>query len=103
DSQSSALTALHLPLALWLVVGVAYVAGDWRSDPGRMDFIPFTGEGFIYYVRIALGGGVLTAFTAYIFEEIGIDAGMFLEDWLLPCGAMAAFVVAAWLVEAKQS
>jgi hypothetical protein len=97
------LTAIHLPLALWLVVGVAYVAGDWRSGSGRMDFIRFTGEWFIYYVLIALGGGVLTAFTAYIFDEIGIDAGTFLETWLLPCGAAAAVVVAAWLVEAKQS
>ncbi|MGH3481582.1 MAG: permease prefix domain 1-containing protein, partial [Nocardioidaceae bacterium] len=39
DSQSLVLTAIHLPLALWLVVGVAYVGGDWRSDRRRMDFI----------------------------------------------------------------
>lgn len=43
DSQSVLLTAIHLPLALWLVVGFAYVGGDWRSDRKRMDFIRFTG------------------------------------------------------------
>ena len=102
-SQSIVLTAIHLPLALWFAVGVAYVAGDWRSDRARMDFIRFTGEGFIYYVLIGLGGGVLTGLTFGIFRAIGLDVQTFVSQWLLPCGAMAAIVVAAWLVEAKQS
>jgi hypothetical protein len=103
DSQSLVLTAIHLPLALWLVVGVAYVGGDWRSDRRRMDFIRFTGEWLIYFVLIGLGGGVLIAFTLGTFEAIGLDAERFIQSWLLPCGAMAAIIVAAWLVEAKQS
>jgi hypothetical protein len=103
DSQSIVLTAIHLPLALWLVVGVAYVGGDWRSDRRRMDFIRFTGEWLIYFILIALGGGVLTAFTVGTFDAIGLDAEGFINSWLLPCGAMAAVVVSAWLVEAKQS
>jgi hypothetical protein len=103
DSQSLVLTAIHLPLALWLVVGVAYAGGDWRSDRRRMDFIRFTGEWLIYLVLIGLGGGVLIAFTMGTFDAIGLDAGEFIESWLVPCGAMAAIIVAAWLVEAKQS
>ncbi|MGI5213788.1 permease prefix domain 1-containing protein [Plantactinospora sp. CA-290183] len=103
DSQTIALTAIHLPLALWLVVGVAYVGGDWRSDRRRMDFIRFTGEWLIYLALIGLGGGVLTAFTVGTFNAIGLDAEGFVESWLLPCGAMAAIIVSAWLVEAKQS
>jgi hypothetical protein len=102
-SQSVVLTAIHLPLALWLVVGVAYVGGDWRSGRRRMDFIRFTGEWLIYLALIGLGGGVLMAFTAGTFRAIGLDAEGFLQSWLLPCGAMGAVVVAAWLVEAKQS
>ncbi|MEE6261652.1 permease prefix domain 1-containing protein [Plantactinospora sonchi] len=103
DSQSVVLSTIHLPLALWLVVGVAYVGGDWRSDRRRMDFIRFTGEWLIYFALIGLGGGVLTAFTVGTFNAIGLDAEGFIQSWLLPCGAAAAVVVAAWLVEAKQS
>lgn len=103
DSQAIVLTAIHLPLALWLVVGVAYAGGDWRSDRRRMDFIRFTGEWFIYFVLLGLGGGVLTAVTIGTFAAIGLDAEDFVFSWLLPCGAMAGVVVAAWLVEAKQS
>jgi hypothetical protein len=103
DGSTEALTALHVPIALWLVVGVAYAGGRWSQVEGRMDFIRFSGELFIYYVLIALGGGVLTAFMVVLFESIGIDAESFIESWLLPCGAAGAVLVAAWLVEAKQS
>ena len=103
DSQSVVLTAIHLPLALWLVVGVAYAGGDWRSDRRRMDFIRFTGEWLIYFALLGLGGGVLMAFTAGTFKAIGLDAEGFIQSWLLPCGATAAVIVSAWLVEAKQS
>jgi hypothetical protein len=100
---TEALTALHLPIALWLVVGVAYAGGDWKQVARRMDFIRFSGELFIYFVLIALGGAVLLAFMAMIFRTIGIDVEPFFESWLLPCGATAAVVVASWLVQAKQS
>ncbi|MGH3941397.1 MAG: permease prefix domain 1-containing protein [Pseudonocardiaceae bacterium] len=102
-SQSVVLTSIHLPIALWLVVGLAYVADDWRSSRRRMDFIRFTGEWFVYLVLIALGGGVLIAFMFGTFEAIGIVPEQFITQWLLPCGVVAAVVVAGWLVEAKQS
>jgi len=101
--STEALTALHLPIALWLMVGIAYAAGRWSTVEGRMDFIRFSGELFIYFVLIALGGGVLAAFVVMIFEAVGIDAENFIQFWLLPCGAMGAVVIGSWLVEAKQS
>ncbi|MFE9202515.1 hypothetical protein [Micromonospora sp. NPDC007230] len=103
DSQSVVLTSIHLPIALWIVVGLAYVADDLRSSRRRMDFIRFTGEWFVYFVLIALGGGVLMAFMVGTFKAIGISPENFISQWLLPCGVVAAVVVAGWLVEAKQS
>jgi hypothetical protein len=97
------LTAMHLPIALWLVVGIAYAGGRWSEVAGRMDFIRFSGELFIYYVLIALGGIVLTGFMVAMFQAIGIDTEPFFERWMLPCGALGAVVIASWLVEAKQS
>lgn len=103
ESQSLVLTSIHLLIALWFVVGLAYTADDVRSPRRRMDFIRFTGEWFIYYVLIALGGGVLVAFLFGTFEAIGVSPDTFVAQWLVPCGAAAAVVVAGWLVEAKQS
>lgn len=102
DSQSVVLTAIHLMIALWFVVGLAYVADDLRSSRRRMDFIRFTGEWFVYFVLIALGGIVLIAFTFGTFRAIGVSPETFVVDWLIPCGAVAGAVVAGWLVEVKQ-
>ena len=103
DSDTLRLTVLHLPIALWLAVGFAYVRGRWFVDEGRMNFVRFSGELAIYYVLIALGGGVLTFFTMTMFLAIGMNAGWFVGPWLLPCGAAGAVIIGSWLVEAKQS
>ena len=103
DSHTSILTVLHLPIALWLAVGVAYAGGRWFAGSARMDFVRFSGELFIYYVLIALGGGVLTAFTMLMFNAIGMNVEWLAGQWIIPCGAMGAVIVGSWLVEAKQS
>jgi hypothetical protein len=77
------------------------MAGTIRSHERRMDFVRFTGEWFIYYVLIALGGGVLMGLTAGIFEPAGVDVDR-VAEWVLPAGAAGAVIVAAWLVESKQ-
>ena len=45
-----------------------------------MDFVRFTGELFIYYVLIALGGVVLIGFTVPCSEAIGIDWSTFVQS-----------------------
>ena len=95
------LVAAHLPVVLWLVVAYPYMSGVARSHERRMDFLRFTGEWFIYYVLIALGGGVLLALTALILEPTGVNTERVVE-WVLPSGAAGAVIVAAWLVESKQ-
>lgn len=49
-----------------------------------MDFIRFSGELFIYYALIALGGGVFTGILIALFEAIGINAESFAQLWLIP-------------------
>jgi hypothetical protein len=102
-SNTERLTALHLPIALWLVVGFAYVRSRWFADGGRMDFVRFSGELAIYYVLIALGGFVVILFTFMMFRAIDMNPDWFVAGWLIPCGAAGAVIVGSWLVEAKQS
>ncbi|MCR2765037.1 permease prefix domain 1-containing protein [Microbacterium sp. zg.B48] len=103
DGMTVFLASGHALIVLWLAVGLAYTGGVWRSDTLRMDFIRFTGEWVVYYTLIALGGAVLIALTLGVFGAIGVDAGGVIQDWILPCGAAGAVIVAAGLVEAKQS
>ena len=101
DSATELLVALHLPVVLWFAVAYPYMGGTLRSHERRMDFVRFSGEWFIYYVLIALGGGVLMGLTAAILEPAGIDFER-IAEWVVPSGAAGAVIVAAWLVEAKQ-
>jgi hypothetical protein len=102
QGSTEILTVLHLPLALWFLIGVVYTGDWWRSGSRRMDFVRFSGEFAIYYVLIALGGGVMTGFTVGMFSIIGLDIGWLAATWIIPCGAAGAVLVASWLVEAKQ-
>src|SRR5919106_1251460 len=101
DSATEVLVAVHLPVVLWFAVAYPYMGGTVRSHERRMDFVRFTGEWFIYYVLIALGGGVLMGLTAAILEPTGVDVDR-IAEWVLPSGAAGAVIVAAWLVEWKQ-
>lgn len=102
-SDTQVLTILHLPIALWLAVGFAYVRSRRFADDARMNFVRFSGELAIYYALIALGGGVFTGFTFMMFAAIDMKADWFVAGWLIPCGAAAAVIIGSWLVEAKQS
>ncbi|WP_374104844.1 permease prefix domain 1-containing protein [Nocardia sp. MH4] len=103
DGATEVIAAIHAPIALWFVIGLAYVGGDWRSDRRRMDFIRFTGEWFVYLTLLALGGGVLIGLTVGAFGTLDLNIEPFIEDWVLPFGVAGAVIVAAWLVEAKQN
>ncbi|SDD86738.1 permease prefix domain 1-containing protein [Rhodococcus tukisamuensis] len=103
EGSTEIIAAIHVPVVLWFAVGLAYVGGEWRSDRRRMDFIRFTGEWVVYLTLLALGGGVLIGLTVGAFTSLGTDMEWVIEDWVLPFGAAGAVIVAAWLVEAKQS
>ena len=101
--QTEMLVGIHLPVFLWFVVGAAYLGGTRRMSGRRMDFVRFTGEWAIYWVLLALGGGVLTGLTALVLAPIVPDAIDEMTRWVIPSGGAAAVIVAAWLVEAKKS
>ena len=101
DSATELLVVSHLPVVLWFALAYPYTGAMLRSHERRMDFVRFTGEWVIYFVLIALGGGVLFGLTGAILEPIGVDVEV-VAEWVLPTGAAGAVIVSAWLVESKQ-
>ncbi|MEQ8236089.1 MAG: permease prefix domain 1-containing protein [Syntrophomonadaceae bacterium] len=97
------LSGLHLPMFLWLLVGVAYIGQGWRESRGRMNFIRFTGEAFIYGVLILAGVMVVGLIMMLIFSAIQIDLEIFFGEYYIIYGACAAALTSIYLVEAKKS
>jgi hypothetical protein len=102
QSATEILVMAHLPVVLWFVVAYSYMGGTINSHERRMDFVRFTGEWAIYYVLIALGGGVLLGLTGLILQPISNELPEQVIEWVMPMGVAGAVIVAAWLVESKQ-
>src|SRR4051812_31397384 len=101
DAPPELRVAAPPPVVLWFAAAYPYMSGTVRSHERRMDFVRFTGEWAIYFVLIALGGGVLLALTGAILDPIGVDIGR-IAEWVVPSGAAGAVVVAAGLGGCQQ-
>lgn len=100
-SSTETLATVHLPILLGAAVAVPY-CGGWSCVAERgMEFVRFTGEWFVYYVLIALGGGVLMGLTGAVLVPAGVDVES-VVGWVVPAGAAGAVLIAAWLVETRQ-
>jgi hypothetical protein len=95
------LAIAHLPVALWAVVGYAWLGADLRGSDGRMALVRSSGSWFVTYVLFALGGGVLVGLTLALLAPTGLLDAEQLVPWVLPSGAAGAVVIAAWLVETR--
>jgi hypothetical protein len=107
-ADTEALLVLHLPIALWLLVGIAYAGSRWKGVAGRMDFIRFTGEFVIYYVLIAFDLVLVVVLGLLLYSISARDpaAGTGIFDVLqvvLVASALVADAVALWAIVARIS
>ncbi len=100
--HTQVLAALHVPIALLLLLMALYTGPGWRRPNLRLDFVRFAGEVFIYSVLLALGGMVLIGVAGGMFSLVGIDITPLIVNWLAVFGCCGVMVVAAYLVEKKK-
>ncbi|PYJ59203.1 MAG: hypothetical protein DME24_13585 [Verrucomicrobia bacterium] len=106
--STEALSALHLPMALWFAVGIAYAGARWRQVAGRMDFIRFSGELFIYYVLIGFDLLLALILGLLLYSISARDPrqppGTFdVVQVVLVISALLADAVALWAIAARIS
>jgi hypothetical protein len=100
--HTEVLAALHVPIALLLLLMALYAGPGWRRSNLRLDFVRFAGEVFIYAVLIVLGGLVLVGVAGAIFTLVRIDITSLILNWVAVFGGCGVAVVAAYLVEKKK-
>ncbi len=102
--STGGLTTAHAPIVLWAAVGFVLVGGRWKSHRERMRLVRFSGELFIHFVLVWLGGMVLAGLSFFLFGAIGVEAReWFIEQWLVPSGAAGAIVLAVFLVHGRRA
>lgn len=92
------LAYIHLPMLMWFIYGIVWSGFDLRDHDKRIDFIRHNGDLAITYALIAAGGGFLTLITVGLFNSIGLDITEFYAENIVFAGAVAAPVVAAYLI-----
>ncbi|RMH64443.1 MAG: hypothetical protein D6685_06775 [Bacteroidetes bacterium] len=98
DSDTLLLTWMHLPLALWLTVGLAYTGARYREREPWMNYLRLNGETLVYAAIIGLAGLLLSGITVGLFAAIGISVeDLWFTPYLVGYGAAAIPVVAAYL------
>lgn len=98
QNDSILLAYIHLPIFLWVVVGLAFTGNEFRRGSARLAFLKFNGEFGILYAIMAISGGLLTALTMQLFRFVGMDIAEFYFRNVVLFGAAALAVVATYLV-----
>lgn len=93
------LVYIHLPIMMWFIYGIVYTGFDHKSLNKRISFIRHNGDLAIFYALIAIAGGILSGITIGLFEAIGLKIAEFYSKNIILTGAVAAPVVAAYLIE----
>ncbi len=66
------LAYLHLPIFLWVLLGLAFTGNEYPKGSTRLAYLKFNGEFCILYASMAISGMLLTALTMQLFRFAGL-------------------------------
>ncbi|MFK2793697.1 DUF4153 domain-containing protein [Bacillus cereus] len=96
--DSTILAYLHLPIFLWVLVGLAFTGNEYLKGSTRLAYIKFNLEYCLLYGSMAVSGMILAVFTMRLFSFVDLDIGEFYFSNVVLFGAAALAIVAAYLV-----
>ena len=98
ESDTVTLSLLHSPLLFWCLFCLSFVSFDHKNIVKGIDFIRLNGDLIIMTGLILIAGGMLTGITIGLFSVIDIDIVDFYFEYVALTGAVAAPVVAFYLI-----
>ena len=85
------LANIHVPILLWLLVGLAFSGAAFRQTNIRVSFLKLNGEFVIIYAIMAMSGIVLTIVTNQLFSLVHLDImDLYLQNIIAPGAAILA-------------
>ena len=98
EKDSIILAYLHLPIFLWVLLGLAFTGNEYKVSSRRLAYLEFNGGFFTLYGSMAISGMILTVLTMQLFRFIGLSIEDFYFKNVVLFGAAALAVVATYLV-----
>lgn len=96
--DSVILVYLHLPILLWVMLGLAFTGNEYSKGSTRLAYIKFNLEYCLLYASMAVSGMILAVLTMRLFSFVDLDIGEFYFSNVVLFGAAALAIVAAYLV-----
>jgi len=100
-SDAIAVAELHIPLLLWLMLGVVFAGKTWMNSSGRMSFLRYNGEMVVYTTVVLIGGMLLSGLTLGLLALV--ERSYELTEWytenIIPYGIAAIPLVASFLID----
>ena len=96
--DSIILVYLHLPVFLWILLGLAFTGNEYGIGSTRLAYLKFNGEFCILYASMAISGMLLTGLTMQLFTHVGMDISEFYFKNVVLFGAAGLAIVATYLI-----
>jgi hypothetical protein len=103
DADTLVISAMHLPLASWMILSAFRSPDILKSASARLDYIRFSGETAVYGVLVGLATMALVGLTMGLFGLLGFDLEPLFESHILPLILPLTLFVGVILVEQKRS
>lgn len=94
-----AVAGLHIPIFMWLILGIAFAGKNWKVAIDRMNFMRYNGEVIVYTTMIVIGGVILTGITLALLDLIDYKFSNWYTENIIPYGIAAAPIIATFLLD----
>jgi len=98
QSASLTMSKIHLPLVLFSLLAMLYMADEWKNPEARVRYIRFIGEVLIYAILIVIGGIILSLLTYSLFNLINLSIDWY-GDYVVVWGLVSAPLVATYVYD----
>ncbi|NDK56596.1 DUF4153 domain-containing protein [Pontibacter fetidus] len=99
QSDTLVLACIHLPLLLWVILGVAFTGDQLSNYTKRLSFLRFNGDLAVMCALLVIAGVLMTGITIGLFELIGFKIEEFYFEYVVAFGLPAVPIVATFLTQ----
>lgn len=99
ESDTLILACIHLPILLWILLGVAFSGNELSNFNKRLDFLRFNGDAIVMIAILGIAAAILSGITFGLFSLIGIDIEQFFQNYLIVFGLPAIPILATFLTQ----
>ncbi|MDQ4140812.1 MAG: hypothetical protein M3142_09835 [Bacteroidota bacterium] len=98
-SDTLILACIHLPLLLWVILGVSFTGDELRNYKKRLDFLRFNGDLAVMSALLVIAGMLMTGITIGLFSLIGFQIEKFYFEYIVLFGLPAVPIGATYLTQ----